>query len=117
MQVHRARYDLDQYLRCCCFDRRDLFAHLAVVLLVLVDEPGGIQHVQAVLHHHGVGIGNFFLGHLLVSQQFPFSAAAQRALTHHVDGLANNADSSHRVVDATTAESCLRNMKTLSLVP
>ena len=83
---------------------------------MLVDQPSGVEHMQSILHHHSIGVGNFFLSHLFVSEQFAFGATTERALTHHIDGAADHANRPHRVVHTATTQTCLSHVKSLSLV-
>ena len=96
------------------FDGGDLFAHRAVVCPVFVDQPGGVQHVQAVLHDHRVGVGDLFLGHLFFRQPFALGAPAQSALAHHVQGLAQHAHGAHGVMHPAAAEAGLGDVKALA---
>ena len=114
MEVHGSRDNLNQYFWRGRFNGGNLLAHLAVVFLVFVDEPCGVQHMQPILHHHCVGIGNFFLRHLLVCQQFPFGPSAQRTFTHHIDGLTDHTHGAHGMVNPSAAETRLRDMEALT---
>ncbi len=101
VQMHGARDDFHQYLWCRSFDGCNFLADLPVIFLVLVDQPRGIEHVQAVLHHHGVGVGDLFLGHLFIREQLALGAPAQGPFAHHVQRFADDADGSHGMVHAT----------------
>ena len=65
--------------------------------------------MQSILHHNGIGVGNFFLGHLLVGKEFALRFTAQGAFTHHVDSFSDNTHAAHSVVYATTAKASLGN--------
>ena len=94
--------------------RGDVLAHLLVVV-VLVDLPRGVEHHQPELQQLRVRIGDVALHELLVRQPAALRLAAQRALAHHVQRLARQADGAHRVVDAPAAQPRLRDDERLAL--
>ena len=65
------------------FDRGNVFAHLAVVF-VLVDAPGGLQHQQPELLDLDPGVG-YFPGPSVVGQDFALGFARQYPLAHQIE--------------------------------
>ena len=106
MQVRRLGGDVVIDLRHGHLDRRDVLADL-VVVLVLVDQPGGAQHQQAEALHRDPAVGDLFLDHLQVGQSTVAGGARHRPLAHQVQRMAAGADRAHGVVYASAAQSHL----------
>ncbi len=106
MQVHRPLRDVVVDLRHRHLHRGDVPAHLLVVL-VAVDQPRGAQHQQPELLDLDPAVGDLLLHHLQRRELAAAHLARQRALAHHVEGLAKLRDGAHRVVDAAAAEARL----------
>ncbi|MCY1353072.1 hypothetical protein D9M69_394020 [compost metagenome] len=67
MQVQGSCRDVVKHLGHQCLDRGDILAH-PLVVLVLVDQPGGTQHQQAELLQFDPAVGDLLLNHLLAGQ-------------------------------------------------
>ena len=114
MQVHRPLHDVVVHLRHRRLDRRDVLAD-ALVVVVLVDQPGGAQHEQTELFDLDPRVGDPLLGHLQRAQRAGAGLAGERPLAHHVERLADAGDGAHRVVDAAAAEAGLGDGERLAL--
>ena len=85
VHLQRPGGDVVQHLRHRHLHRRDVVAHLLVVV-VLVDLPRGAQHEQAELLDLDPGVGDHLLHQLLAGQQLALGGPRQRPLAHHVEG-------------------------------
>ena len=114
VQVQRAVYDVAEHAGHRDLDRCDLAAHLARVRLVLVDQPGGVQHVKPELRDLHVGVGDLLLGELLLRSSSPL--VRRLSARSHIMSRArfSTPDRAHRVVDATAAEPGLRDLESLA---
>src|SRR6202008_3120471 len=83
----------------------------APIVLVAVDLPSGLQHEQPEALELYPRLGHRLLDELFGCQRAALRVARDGTLAHHVQCAPREADGAHRMVDTTTAESCLRNSK------
>ena len=114
MHLHRSPGDVVQHRRHDHLGNRDVLPH-PLVVVVLVDLPSGVEHEQPELRELRVRVGDVALHELLVGEDAAGRLPAERALAHHVDRPLGHPDRPHGVVDASTAETGLRDHEGLPL--
>ena len=112
--LHCAPGDIVQHGRHGDLHRRDVLAHLFVVV-VFVDLPGGVEHHEPKLQQLCIRVGDVALHELLVRQAAALGLATECTFTHHVQCPLRHADGPHRVVDAPAAETGLCDDECLPL--
>src|SRR3546814_6240595 len=80
-------------------------------MLLIVDDPRGLQHEQAELFELDDRVGDRSLHELVLAEGLALRPPRHRALEHHVDGALTLADGPHRMMDASAAEARLRDLE------
>ncbi len=110
VQVRGGGGDVVIDLRHRHLDRGDVLAH-QVVVLVLVDQPGGAQHQQAERLQRDPAVADLLLHHRQVGQPAVAGLARDRPAAHQVEGLLAGADGAHRVVHPAAGKAGLRDQE------
>jgi hypothetical protein len=76
MQMQSAIDHVSKHARHGRLDCSDLTPDLAGIRLVFVDKPSCIEYVQPELRDLRVGVGDFFLGQLLLRKRLTFRVPA-----------------------------------------
>ncbi len=89
-------------------DGGDVLSDL-VVVLVLVDQPGGAQNHEAELLELNPALCDLLLHHLIVSDPPVAGGPVYGSLAHQIHGVRAGADRAHGVVDPPASETAVTN--------
>ena len=115
MGVHGPVHHVDQHLGSGHLDAGNVLADLGVIALV-VDQPGGVEHLEAELLDLDPGVGDPVLDGLLLADERALGLPRKHPLAHHVEGSLGHPHRPHPVVDPAAAEAGLGDLEARPLV-